>query len=147
MHVNRRSLFALAAALAGQAAIPRNAASEDAQLRPVTSKTDLIDDGYRLGPPPILPPLPPKPYPYTQKYLFTDGRTGAATGQIVAMFFQFNVRLGVARKIPYGLDIQTDEQKLWLLGRKSFAQLPSYEQVGAGNVRDPYRPSWGEPTL
>jgi hypothetical protein len=53
-------------------------------------------------------------------------------------------RAGVARRIPYGLDIQTDEQKLWLLGRRCFA--PRFEgdmnEVLRRAISLPHRPSW-----
>ncbi|SIO67561.1 hypothetical protein SAMN05443247_11787 [Bradyrhizobium erythrophlei] len=30
-------------------------------------------------------------------------------------------RAGLARKVPYGISFETNDQKLWLLGRNAFA--------------------------
>ncbi len=109
---------------------------------------NLVIEGDKVGPPPILPPLPPRPYPTIRHYLFTDGtiRDGGG-GFIYNLWLYWLRRAGVARSIPYGLDIQTDEQKLWLLGRRSFA--PRFEGDMTEFLRRanscPHRPSWRGP--
>jgi 8-oxo-dGTP pyrophosphatase MutT (NUDIX family) len=76
---------------------------------------------YKVGPMPPMPPLPPTPYPYTRPYVFTDGTVGFADGFLQAMQLEIFERAGLARKVPFGIEFETDEQKLWLLGRKAFA--------------------------
>ena len=82
---------------------------------------NLVFEGDKVGPPPMLPPLQPRPYPNRRQYLLTDGTLRVADGFVRALCANWLARAGVARAIPYGLDIRTDEQKLWLLGRRSFA--------------------------
>src|SRR5437016_3289650 len=80
---------------------------------PPNRRRNLVIEGDKVGPPPILPPLPPRPYPNIRQYLFTDGtiRDGGG-GFVYNLWLHWLRRAGVARSIPYGLDIQTDEQKL-----------------------------------
>jgi hypothetical protein len=79
------------------------------------------DEGFKVGPMPTLPPLPKSPYPYSRPYLFTDGHVTHSDGGFVwAMYLDSCESLGFARAVPYGVAIETDEQKLHLLGRKKF---------------------------
>ncbi len=70
---------------------------------------------------PSMPPLPPAPYPYKRPYVFTDGTVGFADGFLQAMRLDIFERAGLARKVPYGISFETNDQKLWLLGRSTFA--------------------------
>src|SRR5271169_4385212 len=108
---------------------------------------NLIIEGVKVGPPPMLPPLPPRPYPSTRQYLFTDGTIRGGSGYCHNVWLDSVQRRGVARRIPYGLDIQTDDQKLWLLGRRSFA--PPYggdmPEIVRRAYSRPHRPYWHVP--
>jgi hypothetical protein len=90
---------------------------------------------YKVGPLPSLPPLPR----YSEsvgRYLFADGRIVCADGYCVAFLLHGRERLGFARKIPSGIEIETDTQKLWLLGRGHFAPDLTAE-IMATHARDP----------
>jgi hypothetical protein len=70
---------------------------------------------------PLLPKLPQKPYPHAAQCLLADGRIATVDGQVVGMYLNGLIRQGFGRMIPYGLRIETDAEKLWLLGRLKFA--------------------------
>ena len=114
----RRILIAIGALLA---TTPLRGQSRQAHRQLVTTRTD--SEGLKVGPTPALPPLPERPYPYRGYYLFTDGHIAEGGGFVWQMRLRQLVLAGFARAIPYGLDIQTDAQKLWLLGRDTFAPL------------------------
>ena len=76
---------------------------------------------YKVGPMPPMPPLPPTPYPYKRPYVFTDGKVVFASGFLHAMQLAIFERAGLARNVPFGISFETNDQKLWLLGRKTFA--------------------------
>lgn len=75
----------------------------------------------KVGPMPTMPPLPPTPYPYKRPYVFTDGTVEFADGFLQAMRLNIFEHAGLARKVPFGVGFKTDEEKLWLLGRTTFA--------------------------
>ena len=104
------------------------------------------DEGDRIGPPPKLPPLPSRPYPHQVSYLFTDGSIWKVAGFVQGLAIFWLAGAGYARAIPYGFDIRTDEQKLWLLGRTKF--VPKYPKdvnhLLEQNQRNPFRPVWAE---
>jgi hypothetical protein len=82
---------------------------------------ETLPDDHRVGPMPHLPALPPRPYPYRAPVLFTDGSIGYIDSYVVGLSINRWLSRGLARMIPYGLNVNTDEQKLWLLGRSTFA--------------------------
>jgi hypothetical protein len=53
-------------------------------------------------------------------------------------------RAGVARSIPYGIEVETDQQKLWLLGRRTFTPrfIKDPNKINEDNLRHPFRPPW-----
>ena len=71
---------------------------------------------YKVGPMPPMPPLPPTPYPYTRPYVFTDGTVEFKDGFLQAMRLDIFERAGLARWVPFGIEFEMREQKLWLLG-------------------------------
>jgi len=79
-----------------------------------------------------LPPLPARPYPHRAQFLFTDGRVRVVDSYCGAVMMGANEHRNIARKVPCGLPIRTDAQKLFLLGRKAFA---SAETVDALRVK------------
>jgi hypothetical protein len=91
---------------------PKSAPNTDDSVEIVT---------YKVGPMPFMPPLPPAPYPYKRPYVFTDGTVGFADGFLRAVELHNFERVGLARKVPYGISFETNDQKLWLLGRSAFA--------------------------
>jgi hypothetical protein len=77
------------------------------------------DDRYRIG---ELPHLPPSSRQLPRSgILRTDGWLGYPDGWCVAMQANQWVTAGLARWIPRGYRIETDAEKLWMLGRVSFA--------------------------
>jgi len=138
MHTTRRTFLGLVGAASGWC---------DAVSAVATPSEDrnLVTEGDKVGPPPMLAPLPPRSYPNRRQYLVTDGsiRDGGG-GFAYGLWLHWIQSAGVARCIPYGLDIQTDEQKLWLLGRRTFA--PRFEGDLMAFVRRatsrPHQPSW-----
>jgi hypothetical protein len=138
MHTTRRTFLGLVGVASGWRDAVGALATPSEDRNPVT-------EGDKVGPPPMLPPLPPRPYPPRRQYLFTDGtiRDGGG-GFAYGLWLHWMWCAGVVRSIPYGLDIQTDEQKLWLLGRRSFA--PRFDGDLMAFVRRatsrPHQPSW-----
>src|SRR5271169_1272753 len=108
---------------------------------------NLVIEGIKVGPLPMLPPLPPRPYPNRCQYLFTDGTIRDGSGFVDNLWLNSIQRAGAARSIPYGLDIQTDEQKLWLLGRRSFAPPfgRNMNEIVRRAYSRPHRPFWHAP--
>jgi hypothetical protein len=95
-----------------------------------SSRSSLVRSGFKVGPMPQLPPLPQKPYPYVARCLLTDGRIAPVDGFVVGLHLDGLVRQGLARMIPYGLKIETDAEKLWLLGREKFAPTLTRTELG-----------------
>ena len=125
-----------AAALVAPASIDGRAAHGSNDLSP--SKEGPVS--YKVGPMPPILSLPRLPGSVVQ-YLFADGRVAQADGFCVAFQLHGRERLGFARKIPYGSEIKTDAQKLWLLGRNCFSP-PLTAEIMAAHAHDPlYRTS------
>ncbi|MGE0735262.1 MAG: hypothetical protein AB7G15_13455 [Alphaproteobacteria bacterium] len=131
MQINRRRFFLSSAATAATCVLavlvskrtlnrPRNKAG---------GTVPAVDFGYKIGPAPSVPKPPPTPYPYAALYLFADGHISIADGMCVAQWLDLLARQGFARRIPYGLRIETDKEKLWLLGRSRFAPKISRQVV------------------
>ncbi|MGE0735126.1 MAG: hypothetical protein AB7P50_10290 [Alphaproteobacteria bacterium] len=97
-----------------------------------------IDYGYKVGPAPPLPKLPKTPYPYAAKYLLADGRIVAAHGMCLALELDILARQGFARRVPYGLNLNADKEKLWFLGRPAYGPKLSRE-IAKQHVKD----KWG----
>jgi hypothetical protein len=77
------------------------------------------DDDYRIG---DLPHLPPSSRHYPRSgILYTDGRIAYPDGWCVVVQANQWVAAGLARWIPRGYQIGSDAEKLWMLGRISFA--------------------------
>jgi hypothetical protein len=102
----------------------KNATAKRAAMpleEPISPGSAIEPVSYKVGPMPPMPPLPLTPYPYTRPYVFTDGTVEFKDGFIQAMRLDFFERKGLARGVPFGIEFETREQKLWLLGRKAFA--------------------------
>jgi hypothetical protein len=80
---------------------------------------------------PSLPPLPKRPYPYRARHLFSDGHISEGGGFAWSLSMQQFLNAGFSRDIPHGLEIRTDRQKLWLLGRLIFAPRLTKELMAA----------------
>lgn len=76
---------------------------------------------YFLGPMPLLPPLPPTPYPYRRPVLWTDGHVSYIDGFVCAVWTQQWIAARIALEVPYGIPVTTNAEKLWLLGKPDFA--------------------------
>ena len=71
-------------------------------------------DKYKVGPMPPLPTLSKRPNP-PGFYIFADGHITRVSGFVNAMLLGVIERKGFARRIPYGIEVRTDAQKLWFL--------------------------------
>jgi hypothetical protein len=125
--INRRGFLVNLSALAAVAPIPTR--SQAARYFGTAEKIE--PEGLKVGPMPSLPPLPRRPYPYPDYFLFTHGAITKGGGFCWTQYLQQWVDAGFARSIPYGLNVQTDRQKLWLLGRTTFAPKPTNEMRAA----------------
>lgn len=114
-----------------------------------TALLGLPDKGDKVGPPPALPPLPPRPYPHRRTYLLTDGSFLQPDCFAAALHADCMAKAGAARSIPYGLTIKTAEQKLWLLGRRTFATSFDHDlsKMLARAKAEPFNPTWTAKTL
>jgi hypothetical protein len=146
MPLSRRGLLAMSLLAAAPVGVPNAVRSAPEGTRNQLSLAQPFPEveGDKIGPPPVLPTLPPRPYPHRRRYLYTDGTTGVADSWISAMRLSSLARAGVARSIPYGIDIETDQQKLWLLGRTTFTPrfAKDANEIIRDNGRNPFRPSW-----
>jgi len=138
--INRRrfvvsAVIGAASCFAGMSFLSRGVAkSVDA-----ASIVELPNDyGYKGGPAPPLPKLPKTPCPYAAKYLLADGRIVAAHGMCLALELDFLVRQGFARRVPYGLNLSTDKEKLWFFGRPTYRPKRSRE-IAKQHAKD----KWG----
>jgi hypothetical protein len=87
----------------------------------INFSVDTPPDDHRVGPMPHLPALPPRSYPYRATVLFTNGSIAYIDGYVAGLSINRWLSRGLARMIPYGLDVNSDARKLWLLGRSTFA--------------------------
>jgi hypothetical protein len=133
MNIERRGflLRIFVAALFAPALIGSRVARGRNDLPP--SQEGLVS--YKVGPMPRVLSLP-RPSGAVGRYILADGRIVHADGFCVAFQLHGRERLGFARKIPYGIEIETDAQKLWLLGRKYFSPLLTAETIAA-HAHDP----------
>jgi hypothetical protein len=117
-HICRRHLLISLAAVAVVAPVQAGA-----QLARYLRNTKSIEpQDLKVVPLPRLPPLPAPEYPWCRYLLFTGGHIDEGGGFCAGACLWSNLSTpGFAREIPHGLDIQTDAQKLRLLGRRKFA--------------------------
>jgi hypothetical protein len=125
--INRRRLLIGLAAVAGVA--PMQAGSHLA--RALRRAKSIEPEDLKISPLPLLPLLPAPEYPWRRDLLFTDGHIQEGGGFCCSLSMQQFLDAGFAREIPCGLEIRTDQQKLWLLGRKKFAPKLTKEIMAA----------------
>ena len=122
MSLTRRSFVTKAAAAAGEASLLIAAGAALSRCQQGQTLSDPRVEGNRIGPSPLSPGL----FRNSRRFLFTDGTIMTVDSFCLAVIAYTLARRGLARAIPQGIALETEEQKLWLLGRKSF--VPRYEK-------------------
>ncbi len=92
---------------------------------------------YKIGPMPQLPLPPLRRTEYQSRYLSADGNIVLGGGYCWELWLSQWVNAGFARRIPFWINVDTDRQKLWLLGRATFAPKLTTEIMKA-HRKDPW---------
>lgn len=100
-----------------------------------TASVDLRK--YMIGSAPSVPQLSDKPNP-PGSYIYADGHVATVSGFVDGLLKDVMERLGLCRRVPFGVDLSSDSRKLWFLGLESFGpSIPRelMEKIMSGDVR------------
>ncbi len=118
MQLNRRNFLGLTAAGTGVG----TALALGVNLKRPGSTSQPKAPGIKVERPGQRPSASDHDVQQWPRYLFVDGTTSIANGFAIALALFWTARNGHAVPVPAGYEIDTDEQKLRLLGQRRFVR-------------------------